>query len=304
MADFAKINFQIDEDISLKKKMMQELMQDPYIQQMAFREHMREEDILKNVWKIKKWREQIEPCLACQGLSMCKQPSKGYVQELTFDVFLQTSLKACKYQQTYLKQRKHLTNILYNDMPEDMYTVFFENVDLSLPTNNSLEYAEVFNKVYDCAYNEESLYLHGQMGTGKTYLACCAVNHFAEKGKTAAFVVWSDLISKLVMQIGDASYKNTVNMLCYVDFLVIDDIGSEKVTEWNRDEILFNILNRRMNAKKCTWLTSNLDLETLEKHFQMTGIKEEELKAKRIIERIRASAKVQALTGKDRRIHD
>ena len=69
--------------------------------------------------------------------------------------------------------------------------------------------------------------------------------------------------------------------------LLIDDIGAEKVTEWSRDEILGTILQKRMNNYKTTFFTSNLNMEELERHLRINSYSDDEIKARRIIERIK-----------------
>ena len=69
--------------------------------------------------------------------------------------------------------------------------------------------------------------------------------------------------------------------------MLIDDIGAEKVTEWGRDEILGTILQTRMNKNLITFFTSNLTIDELLKHLSLTKDKEDLVKAKRIVERIK-----------------
>ena len=71
------------------------------------------------------------------------------------------------------------------------------------------------------------------------------------------------------------------------DLLLIDDIGAENLSLWNRDDILGPILQYRMDNKLATFFTSNLSLEELEEHLSVSKDSIDKLKAKRIIERIK-----------------
>ena len=71
------------------------------------------------------------------------------------------------------------------------------------------------------------------------------------------------------------------------DLLLLDDIGAENITPWSRDEILFSILQYRMDEKLPTFFTSNLTLEELEIHLSIQNGKVDKLKSNRIIERIK-----------------
>ena len=70
--------------------------------------------------------------------------------------------------------------------------------------------------------------------------------------------------------------------------LLLDDIGAEYLTPWSRDEVLEPILQYRMDEKLPTFFTSNFDYSGLEKHFTING---ENVKAKRIIERVKYLSK-------------
>ena len=79
-------------------------------------------------------------------------------------------------------------------------------------------------------------------------------------------------------------FKSNYNRVKNTKLLLIDDLGAENNTTWSRDEILCPILQYRMENNLPTFITSNLDLENLEKHLSFNGT--ESIKAKRIIERI------------------
>jgi len=68
---------------------------------------------------------------------------------------------------------------------------------------------------------------------------------------------------------------------------LIDDLGAETTTPWSRDEILCPILQYRMDNNLATFITSNLNIEALEKHLAQTKEGVEVVKAKRITERIK-----------------
>ena len=71
-----------------------------------------------------------------------------------------------------------------------------------------------------------------------------------------------------------------------VDLLLIDDLGAENLTAYNRDEILCPILQYRMDNKLTTFITSNLDIKELNNHLSTSKNGVEEIKAGRIISRI------------------
>jgi primosomal protein DnaI len=106
----------------------------------------------------------------------------------------------------------------------------------------------------------------------------------------------------MAASVSDGEYRTEFERLKFCRFLVIDDIGAESVTEWNRDAVLLPVLDARYEDGLATWFTSNCDYESLKSHFMyVRGGKEESLKASRILERIQAMCEIALLTGKDRR---
>lgn len=83
---------------------------------------------------------------------------------------------------------------------------------------------------------------------------------------------------------------------------MLDDIGAEAMTAWTRDEVLGAILQFRMQEELPTFFSSNYNMKQLEAHltFTQNGM-EEQLKARRIMERIRFLSKEVPLEGKNRR---
>ena len=97
------------------------------------------------------------------------------------------------------------------------------------------------------------------------------------------------------------SYEDKISYLEDVDLLLIDDIGAEKVTEWGRDEVLGTILQYRMDKGKTTFFTSNLTIEELEHHLSLTNNNVDNVKARRIIERIKQLTEKIELISDNRR---
>ena len=83
--------------------------------------------------------------------------------------------------------------------------------------------------------------------------------------------------------------------------MLLDDIGAETTTPWNRDEILGTILQYRMDNKKATFFTSNLNLKELENHFIVNNKDEEVIKARRIMERVKYLTDALELIGENKR---
>jgi len=160
--------------------------------------------------------------------------------------------------------------------------------DIKITKNRTevIKWIKEYYDKFDPYVTNKGLYLHGNFGTGKTYLVAALLNELNNKyGVNIEIVYFPELLRKLkenLNLVGDKLYY-----LENVSVLLLDDIGAEKVTEWGRDEILGTILQTRMNNGMPTFFTSNLTIPELEKHLSLTKDNEDLVKAKRIIERIK-----------------
>ena len=251
-------------------------------------------------WRLRQWMIDYNPCQGCKGLDRCGQKTKGYYSNLVYDGILRNEMTPCRYMKGRLKALAHMENYIVNDLPKGMQTASFRTVETE---NESENYLIILSKAIRLSSEYQSLYLHGTMGSGKTYLAACAANEHARNGEKVAFVHYPSFCQRMAGMITSGEYRDEVKRMQYADFAVIDDIGAESVTEWNRDSILLPILNARYEANLPVWFTSNCDINSLRIHYTFSNRgKQEELKAARIIERITSMSRVLTLTGEDRRM--
>ena len=153
---------------------------------------------------------------------------------------------------------------------------------------------------YEKVNTLKGLYLHGSFGSGKTYLISALFNELEISKDAITEVVY--LPETLRNMKEDFSLvEDKVNYLKNVDILLIDDIGAENVTAWGRDEILGTILQYRMENKLTTFFTSNFTIEELEKHLSFSSFSEDQVKARRIIERIKQLTIDMELIGESKR---
>lgn len=255
------------------------------------------QEIELHPFRISRWLEEKKKCLGCKGLTSCTQRQKGYAEELYFDGILQTGLEACGYLQKKNKAEAHLGQYLICDLPPEMHTVSFAGID---PSKENGRYVSALMEVMRACDGREGIYLYGNMGTGKTYLAACAANSFARQGLSVAFVHCPKMVERILSGYKTNEHLTEISRLGYADVAVFDDIGAEDVTDRVRS-ILLSILDERMQNHRITWFTSNEDHASLLEHYTSTSRGDDVTEAKRILERIRTLARPVSLIGKDRR---
>lgn len=149
----------------------------------------------------------------------------------------------------------------------------------------------------------ESLFLHGGVGTGKTYIAVALIRAIVEKQVAAALNETyiphrPKLVSvtDLLLEIRDAfrdgsgiSEGDIISRYAGCKFLALDDLGAEKTTEWS-SQTLYSIIDHRYRDMRLTLITSNLNLDGISVRV-----------GDRIASRIAEMCKVVELKGKDRR---
>ena len=168
-----------------------------------------------------------------------------------------------------------------------------DNVDATSLFNDkpsrNIIYTKMMN-IYNKTMNNETvkgIYLHGPYGCGKSYIMACFANKFAESGKKVVFAYYPDLIRQIKSSISNGGLEEAVEVLKEADVLFLDDFGGETTTTFIRDEVLGAVLQERMENRKLTFITSNLDPASLHNHLAETAKDVDELKASRIEERIR-----------------
>lgn len=147
--------------------------------------------------------------------------------------------------------------------------------------------------------SKRGLFLHGSEGTGKTVFMCSLLKRLSlEKGMECRFVSSIGMVMRLQdsfrLDIGKVVHGDTaldlMNDLAKVQCLYIDDMGTEKLTDFVKQAFYYVINEREQNNLK-TLITSNYSLKKLNDLFTA-----------RISSRIAGSCDVIQFTGEDRRI--
>lgn len=229
-------------------------------------------------------------CKNCKSILECSNKVEGYsyLPEVK-NKQINFSYKMCKYKKKLEEKMKYQEYVYSFDIPEDIKNSNIKDIyKTDKERHEAIKYIGTFLKDYQNNKNVKGLYLHGNFGCGKTYLVSALFNELAKQKVRSAVIFWPEYLRKLKATFNNSDEFNYLfDKVKTSPLLLIDDIGAEKMTDWARDEILCPILQYRMEEHLPTFFTSNLDIDSLEHHLSISKDGVSEIKAKRIIERIK-----------------
>ena len=152
-----------------------------------------------------------------------------------------------------------------------------------------------------CVPGDDSVFISGKTGCGKTHLAIAMLRDFIEKRimempmernargaiiadpcyRAGMFVSIPRILMEIRMtfsgktkkhvpwEIDSRTYEteeDVINKYVYEPILILDDLGSEKTTDFSTS-ILNIIIDERINNLKKTIITTNLSLQEIENHI-------------------------------------
>ncbi len=284
--EFVKLtNEEID---SLKQNYIQKLNHSKDFSELVHRLDISDEVLMKYTSSLEDASIEFGHCKKCKGLAECKNKVCGYLYTPQLDhnhiVF---HYQMCSYLEKKEKDTEYQKNVYLFEVPKKVKEASLK--DLYKNDKNRIEfmkYVKTFIDELTTHKKAKGIYLHGSYGTGKTYLIAALFNELAKKNIKSAIIYVPEFLRVLKSSFGE-DFEEKYDYIKKVPLLLLDDIGAEYLTPWARDEILGTVLQYRMDEELPTFFTSNLNLKQLEEHFSMTSSGKEEVKARRMIERIK-----------------
>lgn len=281
-------------------KAYREALEEDGFQEFVSHLHLPDEELMKYTSSLLDAKEEYEHCTNCKNLLSCKNKMNGYCylprvlnNQIVFEY------RICRFQKKKNQENAYLKNIYTFDVSEDIKNARMKNV-YSDDKNRvpAIKWTLKFIKEYPNI--KKGLYLHGNFGSGKTYLISAMFNELAHQNIKSAIVFWPEFLRDLKSSFG-TDFKEKYERIKKVPLLLIDDIGAENTTAWERDEILSPLLQHRMQEHLPTFFTSNLTIEELEMHLSISKENVDLVKARRIIERIKQLTENQEMVSKNLR---
>ncbi len=240
-----------------------------------------------------------ELCRQCRG-KKCIQPTPGYMPLVVYYAgTVREAMHPCPYENIQKREwrKQHLLD--QAGLPEMFRSSTFAEYQVDEGNRKAVE---TIRKMAADPQENRGFYLHGPSGVGKTMLAALYAKEKILQGKAVRFMTTAGLLNQLRRNItGD--WNQRMDRYQEVPCLILDDLGTAKVTEWGLEQ-LFLLIDARYTARRQTIFTSNFSLPELQaKLLDAKGRigKEESRTINRLISRIAGMTLDLEAKGRDRR---
>ena len=208
---------------------------------------------------------EMENCEFCQGLEECQYRfigNRGFHPTWAEWTPTYSTVEACKYRKLWGEQVANLRRYGESGLPER-----YRGIELATIVNDNN--ADIVTKLTEIAEGAtKDLIIEGPPQSGKTKLLSAFGNSLLKAGKSVKYVTAGELVMKL--RFSNPAFEDTFEWLTTVPYLLLDDLGRERWSEYNQEQ-LENVINKRRRTSQSTVLT------TAQEEMHYTGRLYEEL---------------------------
>lgn len=167
------------------------------------------------------------------------------------------------YENSHLKEKFKEEN--FDTFNLDFYSNEKSSKDRLSPKENMQLILKVVHDFCDNFSGDKNLFFYGQAGLGKTFLCNCIAKELLDEGYSVVYYSACNLFKLISDETFNKDYNHESKELKNIynaELLIIDDLGTEFITTLSTSEF-FNILNTRIDKKKATIISSNLEIASL-----------------------------------------
>ena len=220
--------------------------------------------VKENIGKLGDWFEDYQVCKNCPGYENCPKATRTQLSYAFENGMLVKQINFCDKE---VKQIEYDSCFYFRDFPKEWSVATLSNLVMDSERKSA---AKEFRSL--CKKEKYLLYIKGGIGVGKTYIAATLTNEYLIRSKRrdkVAFVNCSELFKTLADK--DHSYKeedkkyfkDVMNILSSVPFLVLDGFGNEIKSTFVRDAIILPLLSARKRNDALTLITSNYSVDDI-----------------------------------------
>lgn len=197
----------------------------------------------------------INTCRHCPGVEKCEKATPRLVTRIVYeDGMVERQLVPCK---EYLKYVNFKRQFIVRDFPDEWLTSALKKID------STAQRAEVIKKYeeYRKTHTGEWIYIIGEEGTGRTYVAANIALDLAKNEEGPIAFLDAPSRFKELHSKKDNAFNELLERYMTVPVLVLDDLGNEYKSDFIREAILFPILNARSKNHLFTIITSDFSIK-------------------------------------------
>jgi len=193
-------------------------------------------------------------CGKCGGKKECMSTFLGTTTVVP--CLCQCKKEALKLEQDRKKQKElrvRIEAMRRDGLPDALQTKTFASSQDSEQMQMARNYVEHWDEVQN---ENTGLLFWGSCRSGKTHTAACIANALIDKGVSAGIISLS-VLPKIPFE----ERELMIYKMLQKSLVIIDDLGSERKTEYFESNVL-SIIESRLNAGKPMIITTNLTLDT------------------------------------------
>ncbi len=187
-------------------------------------------------------------------------------------------VKRCKCFEQRLIDKAYQQSNLHSLLEKENFDTFridyysdesFGDNELSPRKNIENIFLSCINYANNFEHHNKNLFFYGSPGLGKTFLSNAIAKDVLEKGKIVLYQTASDLIDFIRNNKFDQNHQEENPLLERIfesDLLIIDDLGTEYLTEFAKME-LYNVINKRLLTERKMIISTNLSLRELQEKY-------------------------------------
>lgn len=188
----------------------------------------------------------------------------------------QEAMRKRKQQEEYREKMARIQRIRDASMMESKYRdARFSSYTVTSQNKRVFQIAKRYTENFQQMLKDnQGIIFWGPVGTGKSFTAACIANELLSCQVPVVMTSFVKILQNLQAQQDEAAY---ISMLNNASLLILDDLGTERNTDYALEKV-YNVIDSRSREAKPMILTTNLTLS------EMLDV--EDIRYKRIYDRI------------------
>lgn len=244
---------------------------------------------MKSMENTQKNRFEEMSCHNCPGIERCQ--TFGYIiKRIEYEGREYEVWEKCPKKEKRDLEIRYQKALRSSGLPPEYINKTLANFE---PEQNSEALSRIKKYITEERWRQGmGLILVGPVGVGKTHLASGIIHELSKRDIFVLFLFVPDFLEEL-RDTYDEDYEeeeDKFELAREAQVLVLDDLGTERITDWAKEKIT-QLLNYRYNNILPTIVTTNLTLKEMEERI-----------GERALSRLLGRSEIIPIVGKDRRV--